>query len=248
MSAGRRDRMWVVGGVLAGLLVLCLGWFFLISPQSARTNDVRGRAADAQTQNLTLLHKIAVLGRDNTNLPQFVAALQQAQLALPGSSGMSDFLRTLQGLGDHTQTQVSGLTVSPPVEVGGSSPASTAAGSATGAATGSPAPGGAAGSSAAPTASPKPSTPPNPGGVSAHIYALPLTAQVSGTTAHLSDFLDQLQRVQPRAVLITQLQMAPSVVTSGANASGPVTLQLTMQVFVAPTSATKDGQLPAQTR
>ena len=243
--SGRRDRMWVVGGVLAGLLGLALGWFLLISPQNTHTNDVRGRGDDAQTQNLTLLHKIAVLGRDNANLPQFVAALQQAQLALPGSSGMSDFLRTLQGLGDRTQAQVSALTVSPPVEVG----AGGAAGGATGGgAAGGSATGGAATNSAAPTATPKPSSSPKPGGFLAHIYALPLTAQVSGTNAHLSDFLDQLQRVQPRAVLITQLQLAPSVVSSGANASGPVTLQLTMQVFVAPTSATVAGQLSAPTR
>jgi hypothetical protein len=245
MSVGHRDRIWIVGGVLAGLIVVTLGWFFLISRQNAHTNDVRSRTADAQTQNVTLLHKIAVLSRDRKNLPQFITALQQAQLALPSSSGMPDFLRTLQGLGDRTQTQVSGLTVSPPVEVGAAGAAGSTTGAAGGAA-GSTTGGGPAGASTAPTPKLKPSPPAKPGGSVAQVYALPLTAQVSGTTSHLSDFLDQLQRVQPRAVLITQLQLAPSVVTSGANASGPVTLQLTMRVFVAPTSATRDGQLPTQ--
>jgi Tfp pilus assembly protein PilO len=62
------------------------------------------------------------------------------------------------------------------------------------------------------------------------IIALPITLTAAGTTAKLDLFLDQLQKVQPRAVLI-----------SSANAmaneqDGNTTLSLTLQAFVAPST------------
>ena len=59
-----------------------------------------------------------------------------------------------------------------------------------------------------------------------------------GGAGPLDRFLDQLQRVQPRAVLIGSV----SAVTDPAGApTGTATLTLTMQVYLAPSMAGQPG-------
>jgi Tfp pilus assembly protein PilO len=67
------------------------------------------------------------------------------------------------------------------------------------------------------------------------VYALPLTLTATGSAAALGEFLDQLQRVLPRAALVDSVVAAPAehVVTL----TGPVTLTIGLQVFVASTGA-----------
>jgi Tfp pilus assembly protein PilO len=63
------------------------------------------------------------------------------------------------------------------------------------------------------------------------VQALPVMLTVAGPGAKLSRFLDQLQRVQPRAVLIS----STNAVTGDPNGSiaGSSSLTLTLQVFTA---------------
>jgi Tfp pilus assembly protein PilO len=57
-------------------------------------------------------------------------------------------------------------------------------------------------------------------------YAMQVAVSATGTSPQLGAFLDQMQLVQPRAVLITS-------VNTEAGATGSLTLTLTMQVFEA---------------
>ncbi len=71
-------------------------------------------------------------------------------------------------------------------------------------------------------------------GGSGRAYALPMTLIVVGTSTRLDEFLDQLQRVQPRAVLISTVNAGPA--GGGTALDGAVTLTLDLQAFVAPTT------------
>ncbi len=73
------------------------------------------------------------------------------------------------------------------------------------------------------------------------LYALPITVTVEGLPNDLGRFLDQLQRVQPRAVLVESANM----IAGGENSSGKQqTMTLAIKAFVAP----KAGQAaPAPT-
>jgi hypothetical protein len=62
------------------------------------------------------------------------------------------------------------------------------------------------------------------------VYALPVSLNVTGPTAKVNPFLDQLQQVQPRAVLIGSVNFAPSS-AAGLDRSS-VTINL--QAFYAP--------------
>jgi hypothetical protein len=225
------ERLWLLGGGLVALVMFLIGYFFFISPQRSETADVDSQIATTQSQNDVLQHRIDALREQNKNIAKFEADLAKARLALPAVSGVSDFLRTLQSLGNATLTNVTSLAVGTPTDV------SVVAGAAPSAAPGasSTAP---AGGAAAPATGSTPTS---------LVYALPISATVTGSPAALEKFLDQLQTVQPRAVLITDINEGSAGPAAGSpnQASGKTSLRLTMQAFVAPSSPSESASLSA---
>jgi type II secretory pathway component PulM len=225
------ERLWLIGGGTVAVLLTVIAYFFFISPQRSETADVRAQVADAKTENTVLQHKLAALREQNKSLARYQQDLAAARRALPSASGVSDFVRSLQVLGAQTQTDVASLSVGQPAPVAAAAPA--AATSATSSSPSSAAPGPAAGSAPRPSA----------------VYSLAISAQVTGSPADLNRFLDQLQRVQPRAVLITAISETTGTTGSAgtggeaARPSGATTLQLTMLAFVTPGAAA--GASPA---
>jgi cytoskeletal protein RodZ len=229
------ERLWLIGGGLVAFIMLLIGYFFFVSPQRSDTADVDGQVATTQQENAQLRARLDTLAAQNKNLAKFEADLTKARLALPSSSGVSDFLRSLQALGAATHTDVTSLTVGQPVAVkqvvttapgAAVQPTSTPSAAAGGTTTGG------AQTSAAPAAT---------------VYSLNITAGVTGTPGALDSFLDQLQAVQPRAVLITQIAETTGATTTGAKTSaGGTTLQLTMQAFVAPERPAAVAATPTQ--
>lgn len=230
MTKTQAERLWLLGGGLVAFVLLLIGWFFFISPQRSQTDAVNGQISNAQLQNTTLQSRISSLRAQSKHLSAYQADLAAAESALPSTSGVPDFLRTLQSLGNSTLARVTSLTVGAPVAV--------AQGTASGAGTPSASPSPAASSSPASAATGTSGAATSP--TTAGVYSLPITASVSGSTAALNNFLEQLQSVQPRAVLITH------VTQGGSSAGGPVaggaatgsgnSIQLVMSAFVAPSS------------
>ena len=223
MPQTRLERLWLLGGAFVAAFIVLLGYLFFISPQRSKTSDVNGQRTAAEQTNTALQARIKSLEQETKNLATYQAQVTRAQLALPSTSGLPDFLRTLQSIGNATLANVSALTVGPPTDVTLATSGAPAA-----AASGTPAK--SAGGTQAAASGP-------------HVFALPLTASVSGTSAQLDQFLTQLQTVQPRAVLISQLTENAGATTGKAGG----TLELTMQAFVAPTSAAEQAQLSAAT-
>jgi Tfp pilus assembly protein PilO len=221
MPKSQTERLWLMVGGIAAVVILLAGWFLFISPQRSDTSSVNTQVHAAQDKNAVLRARIAQLKAQNANLAQYLAEVKQAKLALPDSSGLSDFLRTLQSIGSSTQTTMTALTVGSPTNLNGSVTTTAKPGSA--------------------ATNPASNTGAN-GGLGP-IYQMPITLSVSGSPSQLDEFLSQLQSVQPRAVLITQLNEAGASEVAGAG--GRQTLGLTMQAFVAPSSAAENAQLAA---
>jgi len=226
MLRSSQERLWLLGGGVCAFVMVLIGYFFLISPQRDSTSSVNAQVAAARDQTSLLQNRINALAKQNQDLSRYTADLAQAQLALPSTSGLPDFLRTLQSIGNASLADVTSLTVGPPTDVtsvsGGTPPVA-----------------------ASQTATAGPATHAVPAGP--RVYALSITAQVSGSTTQLGEFLDQLQSVQPRAVLIGQITIGSGSpgATSGSSVSANrvTTMQLTMQAFVAPASDAELAQL-----
>lgn len=223
MGRSQMERLWLLVAGVAGLLMLVVGYLMFISPQQGQTDSVNGQVATARLRNSSLEARIAEMQQQNANLATYQAEVKQAELALPYTSGLPAFLRALQSIGNSTQATVNSLDVGAPADL-------TAAGAGT-------APSAPSASGQAGAASPAVAV------QGLHVYALPITASVSGSVTQLEQFLTQLQSVQPRAVLI-------SAITEGSAAAGSASgnrssLSLTMQAFVAPSSAAEQAQLSA---
>jgi Tfp pilus assembly protein PilO len=200
MRTGRADQLWTIGGALGAIALLAIGWLLFISPQKAQTAKLLDREDAAQQRLIVLQHRLTKLRQQNRDLPRYQARLARDRQALPMVSGLSDFLRELQAMGDSTGVTVSGLVVGSPTKATGAT---------------------------------------------AQVFALPLTLTAAGATTGLDQFLDQLQRVQPRAVLITNASTAPAV--QGTSFADSVTLTLSLQVFVAAAASASQTQSPAKT-
>lgn len=191
------ERLWILGGAVAVVVILAVGWFFVVSPQYDQAGTLNDQAATTGDQVTLLQHRLAELRKQNENMPTYLAQLAEERAALPSTSGLSDLLRELQTAGDASGAAVSGVTV------GGVADVST-------------------------------------GG--AKLYALPLTLTVTGSVQQLRAFLNQLQQVQPRAVLITSASLSTTDTSTNTSSSAPAvkasappsSLSLSMKAFVAP--------------
>lgn len=67
------------------------------------------------------------------------------------------------------------------------------------------------------------------------VVALPITLTLSGSASRLGQFLDQLQRIQPRAVLITSANVVPG--QKSKTLADTVALNLNLRAFIAPTDS-----------
>jgi Tfp pilus assembly protein PilO len=184
MGVRHADRLWMLGGVVGAALLIAIGWFVAISPKNAQTDELVGQKETTETQLIVLRHRLGELEEESKKLPEYKATLKTNKAALPEDSGVPDFLRQLQDSGELVNAAVTGLTVSAPEPVTGTT-----------------------------------------------VYALPITVTVQGRPNDLGRFLDQLQRVQPRAVLVESANMT----TAGEEAAGKgLTMTLAIKAFVAP--------------
>jgi Tfp pilus assembly protein PilO len=165
----RADRLWLIGGVVAILLIAIGGWTLLISPKRTEADEVRSQTADQQTELLKLRRQVNDLKAKDAKLATFKAENTTLRQALPVKTEMTNFLRQLQASGAALNVAVSGVNVGTALK-----------------------------STQVPT-----------------VWELPITLTISGSAADLSRFLTQLQSVQPREVLLSQV-----VYTAGADDTG----------------------------
>ncbi|MCW2496937.1 hypothetical protein [Jatrophihabitans sp.] len=207
MITHRAARLWLIGGGVAVALILLAGWLMFVSPQHSQTSKTNAQLTSAKLQDDALRQRLADLAAENKNVAKYTAALAREQAALPGNDGLPDFLRQLQTIGTSTLVTVAQLSASAPGPVAAAAPTGTAQASTTQVAATAP----------------------------SGIYAIPISLSVTGTTDHVIQFVQQLQEVQPRAVLVTQATLGQGA--SSAPGGGGTSLQLSMEAFVAATPA-----------
>jgi type IV pilus assembly protein PilO len=214
MGRTQKEKMWLSAAGVTAVIVLMVGWFLLIAPQRDRTSRTNEQIATAQLENDIDQQKVVALASQNDNLADYRRQLERAHLALPADSGLPELLRSMQQIGDATSTDVVSVSVGDPTPAASATPAAET-------------PTATASASAAPTTA-------TSGVLPETVFALPITAQVEGSMPQLREFLTQLQKVQPRALLIQQATYQ----TAAGTAGGTGQLGLTLQAFVEPPSAT----------
>jgi hypothetical protein len=164
MGIRRVDRLWMLGGLVAIVLLVVGAYLLAIKPINADRGDKQGQVDDQELALVTLKHQLAELKTKARNLPTYTAQLNAKTAAMPASYDIPNYLRALQTSGTAVSVLVSGVGVGVPAKVGGT----------------------------------------------ADVITVPITLTATGSPANLGRFLNRLQNVQTRAVLVRAVNLNAS--------------------------------------
>jgi Tfp pilus assembly protein PilO len=117
MGAQHSNRLWMVAGFAAAVLLGIGTWFLAISPQRTDAAALQVQTHDANAQAEILRTRIGKLKADQAQEEVLKKALIARKAALPEDSGVPAFLRQLQITGTTVGVDISGITVGDPVPV-----------------------------------------------------------------------------------------------------------------------------------
>ena len=202
-----RDKVWLIAGGLLALLVVAIGYLFFVSPQYTSAADLRSQTSDAINSVSIKQAHLNDLAKQNANLATYEAQLATDQQALPSTTDIPAFLRTLQTIGSSSGISVTAISVGSPTAVtAAAAPKSSGSTTAT--------------------------TTTTHAGVAGGAYAITISLTATGPVPSLDKFLQALQSTQPRAVLVTSVTLSAG--NSSTNAG--TTMALGIQAFMAPAS------------
>ena len=112
MRAHAQDkRLWLGGGAIAAVLIVLLGWFFVINPQLSAASSIRDQADSARQQNTVLQTNNDRLKIENDNAAVLRAGLSAALAELPHDSGLPEFTRQLSAQATANSIALSSVVV-----------------------------------------------------------------------------------------------------------------------------------------
>jgi hypothetical protein len=97
-------RIALVLSVIGGLLIVMVGWFFLVSPQRSKAADLSTQVASADVQLADAQRLLAAPNRKQTE-----ATLRAARRALPNTPQTSEILRQLSAAVATSQTELESI-------------------------------------------------------------------------------------------------------------------------------------------
>ena len=115
MRTGHADRLWLIGGALAAVVLVAVGWLLLINPEKRHAAGLNEQADAAQIQLVSLQHRLRDLQQQSEHRAAFQAELDRYRDALPTQAQLAEFLRGLQS-GDEARGVISGILVGGPLE------------------------------------------------------------------------------------------------------------------------------------
>lgn len=218
-------RMWIIGGLLAALAVLALGWSFVISPRMGAVAQTREETVELEDQAVLIQNQAVQLQKQAQDLPAQIRALRRIQTKIPSSVDVPALLRDIQAAGRANRVRIDALTPGQitvfTVEVA-QAPAPT--------------------DSASPEASadaPAPAPEPAPTDLGqgrlpqgVGLSYVPVSIAATGDFADLERFTARIEGLQ-RAYLITGVQLARGTAEADSPKANPLTLTMETRVFVA---------------
>ena len=217
MSVSTQDRrLWLCGGAIVAVLIVLLGWFYVIHPELSAASSHRDQAESARTQNIVLEGKNNKLKVQNDDAAALRAGLAAALAELPYDSGLPEFTRQVSAQATEHSMLLSSIVVGNAVPVVGPSTDDAGGGTTDTAATAA---------------------------ASTGLVTIPITVIATGLGSSQLAFLTAIQVTGPRRALVTAVQIAPlgGGEAVGSDAESTLTLQLT--TFSAPLSPAAQTEL-----
>ncbi|HEX7405508.1 MAG TPA: hypothetical protein VF307_06250 [Candidatus Nanopelagicaceae bacterium] len=189
-----KNKTWVMGAVLAIVLIIGGGWLVGIQPQMSAIADANQKRTTVQLQNATSQALLVKLRKDYEGIDKLNQQLNLLRVAVPSSAQISTFVTELNTLASSHQIIVKSISVSD------AKPYSP---------------------SVATTGSAQSTTTTNSKITSANFILIPVQLSVSGPYAKVLDFVHQVQ-IGSRLFFVSMLSSSGSTDTKGTvNAKRP---------------------------
>ncbi|MCU1407295.1 MAG: hypothetical protein JWQ43_3598, partial [Glaciihabitans sp.] len=117
MNDIQQSRLWVIGGAVATIVILLMGYLLLISPQLTTAETIRGDTQLALDRNTAMEARITQLRAANENLDELQTDLEAARRELPVRNETEVFASTLQNLGEKNLVSVTSISFGDPENV-----------------------------------------------------------------------------------------------------------------------------------
>lgn len=111
MSA--KSTAWIIGTVLASVVVGAIAWFALINPQFESAAEVRDQAAEAASYNEILELNIARLRAEDAKIPEYEQQIAKVREKIPVELDLPAVTRTLAALAGRHDVVITQVTNSP---------------------------------------------------------------------------------------------------------------------------------------
>lgn len=118
MDARRTDRLWLIGGIVAIVIIVAAAWLLAISPKFAEADSVQAEADDTTIQLTKLKKEVADLKEKDAKKPTYQAELDALVKNLPETYGQATFVRSLKDAGARTNVAVTVLSAGSTVQSG----------------------------------------------------------------------------------------------------------------------------------
>ena len=224
MNALQESRLWMIGGAVATLVILLLGWLLLVSPQLTAASDVRDETASVEMLNSTLEIRIASLKESEAELPQLEADLAAGRLELPVRNDSQIFAQSLRSAAERNLVLVTSVSLGDPENVtalaqGTVETPPVVADEATESTTDTPA------------ADVATST------TSRQTFSLPVTFTVEGPAASVDSFVAELQTAGERALSVTKIVVNPVAGIADGSIAGDIITSYSGFIYLSPLDA-----------
>ena len=123
-----KSKMWIVAAPIAGVLVLLVGWFSLVSGTRANADELRLQAEQATATNVATQARLETVKKQALTLPAEKAKLAAIRLKIPMTPDQRGLTVRLSSLATSTGVNLKSITFAPPpTRVAGTTAASSGA-------------------------------------------------------------------------------------------------------------------------
>jgi hypothetical protein len=119
MGARQNNRLWLLGGVIAIIVIVAATFLLAIKPIYTDKSDLEGQAADQDIRLVELRRELADLQEKATNIATYTAERDTLKAALPEKYDITAYLRALQTSENAVSVDVGSVGVSIPQTIKG---------------------------------------------------------------------------------------------------------------------------------
>jgi len=109
-----KSKMWIVAAPIAGVLVLLIGWFSLVSGTRANADELRIQAEQTTANNVATQAQLDTLKKQALTLPAEKAKLAAIRLKIPMTPEQRALTVRLSSLATSTGVNLKSITFTPP--------------------------------------------------------------------------------------------------------------------------------------